>query len=218
AGVLRGRRAPPMPRPRAPHPPPCPRPPASTVDSRLWTDSRLPTLDSRLERARRHGARDADPETPRSARRDRRRGKMPLRSNPGADAAVVLARGIAPINWRRPDGFGIGGTLEADRRDPLPSPHFSSPQSRRRFLPPSRPAFTPSGRCVCGVAARPRCRRRAPLDPRLDSRPPTRLSTPDSGLTLASRLSTPDSRARAGTALAMLTPRHLALRAVIAGA
>src|SRR5262249_15125865 len=33
-------------------------------------------------------------------------------STPDADAAVVLARGIAQINWRRPDDFGFGAALE----------------------------------------------------------------------------------------------------------
>src|SRR5262245_8182472 len=87
-------------------------------------------------------------------------------------------------------------TLEADRRDRLTSRHFSAPESR--WLYGARREVS-QGRRATAVRARL-------------STPASGL-TPDSGLTPASRLPT---RARAGAALAVLTPRHLALRALIA--
>src|SRR5262249_47526000 len=80
----------------------------------LTPPPRPPTPPARLPHRASAGAagRDASPQPRRPARRDRQRGKMPLRSTPDADAAAVLARCLAPINGRRPDGFGFGVALE----------------------------------------------------------------------------------------------------------
>src|SRR5262249_58533471 len=103
-------------------------------------------------------------------------------SNPDADASVLLARGIAPINWRRPEGFCFGVTLEADRRDRL---------TRGIFRRQNRADSTARcARCL-RVATRPRCQRRTTLDSALDPR--LQDSTVDSRLTLDSRLAL-DSR------------------------
>ena len=89
----------------------------------LLRSSRVGLCLTLFDNPRRRGM---SPKTSRAASRDRRTGKASLRSNASADATVLLTRGIAPINWRGPDGPNIGvafdQTVARDSlRDPFPA-------------------------------------------------------------------------------------------------